>query len=107
MENQCIREESPECTAAYPLHIDVRAFVGHIARGDWIESLKTLRKTMPLPNILGRICDAPCEDRCKRSEAGGAIRIGALRKACIRQHAEPQKLFCSPKASGLLSLAAD
>jgi len=96
LENQCIQEESPECTAACPLHIDVRAFVGHIARGDWIESLKTLRKTMPLPNILGRICDAPCEGRCKRSEAGGAIRIGALEKACIRQHAEPQKLFLLP-----------
>ena len=53
LENQCIQENLPECTAACPLHIDVRAFIGHIAQGNWAESLKVLRKTMPLTNILG------------------------------------------------------
>lgn len=96
LENQCIQEESPECTAACPLHIDVRAFVGHLARGDWVESLKTLRKTMPLPNILGRICDAPCEDRCKRAEIGESIRIGALERVCVSQKAAPHRLFLLP-----------
>lgn len=96
LENQCIQEESPECTAACPLHIDVRAFVGHLARGDWAESLKTLRKTMPLPNILGRICDAPCEDRCKRAEIGESIRIGALERVCVSQKAAPHRLFLLP-----------
>jgi len=96
LENQCIQEEPPWCSAACPLHIDVRAFVGQMARGDWAESLKTLRRTMPLPNILGRICDAPCEERCKRSEAGEAIRIGALERACVGQDADPQKLLLLP-----------
>lgn len=104
LENQCIQEESPKCTAACPLHVDVRTFVGHLARGNWTESLKTLRRTMPLPNILGRICDAPCEERCKRSEVGGAIRIGALERACIHQHAEPQKLFLLPPKGKLVAI---
>jgi glutamate synthase (NADPH/NADH) small chain len=114
LENQCIQENLPECTAACPLHIDVRAFIGHIAQGDWAESLKILRKTMPLPNILGRICDAPCEDRCKRHEVDEAIRIGALERACVRQKAAPQRtLLLPPKrkriavvGSGLSSLTA-
>jgi glutamate synthase (NADPH) small chain len=69
LENQCIQENPPECTAACPLHVDGRAFAGAVAQGNWTEALKVLRRTMPLPNILGRICDAPCEARCKRKEA--------------------------------------
>jgi glutamate synthase (NADPH) small chain len=114
LENQCIQENLPECTAACPLHIDARAFVGHIAKGNWAESLEILRKTMPLPNILGRICDAPCEERCKRRQAGEAIRIGALEQACVRQKGVPQRTQLLPArgkgiaiiGSGLSSLTA-
>lgn len=114
LENQCIQENPPECTAACPLHIDVRAFVGHIAQGNLEESLKVLRKIMPLTNILGRICDAPCEDRCKRREAGEAIRIGALEKACVQQKMAFPRIISLPAkdkriaivGSGLSSLTA-
>lgn len=114
LENQCIQENPPECTAACPLHIDVRSFIGQMARGNLSESLKVLRKTMPLPNILGRICDAPCEERCKRQEAGEAIRIGALEKACVRQKTASQRMVLLPikgkriavVGSGLSSLTA-
>jgi glutamate synthase (NADPH) small chain len=82
-EGQCIQEEPPECTAACPIHVDVRTFVGQVGQGRWDEAWKTLRKTMPLAGILGRICEAPCEDRCKRGQAGDAIRVGALERACV------------------------
>ncbi|MFZ1986681.1 MAG: pyridine nucleotide-disulfide oxidoreductase/dicluster-binding protein [Desulfatitalea sp.] len=84
LEYRCIQEEPPWCTAACPLHVDGRALAGHIAQGRWQDAWKVLRKSMPLPGILGRICDAPCEARCKRDEAGGAIRIGALERACVQ-----------------------
>jgi hypothetical protein len=66
LEHRCIQEEAPECTAACPIHVDGRAFVGHVAKGEWPKAWKVLRKTMPFPGILGRICDAPCRLRCKR-----------------------------------------
>ncbi len=105
LEDRCIQEEPPWCTATCPLHVDVRAFVGQLARGNGAEALGTLRKVMPLPNILGRICDAPCEERCKRSEAGQAIRIGALERFCVRQEAEPQRLFTLPARDKLIAVA--
>jgi glutamate synthase (NADPH/NADH) small chain len=114
-EEQCIQDEPPWCSAACPLHVDVRAFVGHLARGSETEALKVLERTMPLPGILGRICDAPCEVPCKRSRAGEAIRIGALERFCVhRGSAEPRKLFVLPSrgrrvaigGSGLSSLSA-
>ncbi|MCU0602598.1 MAG: heterodisulfide reductase-related iron-sulfur binding cluster [Desulfobacterales bacterium] len=83
LEHRCIQEEAPECTAACPIHLDGRIFVGHVAKGDWKEAWKVLYKTMPFPGILGRICDAPCRQRCKRREAGDPIEIGKLERACV------------------------
>ena len=83
LEHRCIQEEAPECTAACPIHVDGRAFVGHVAEGEWPEAWKVLRKAMPFPGILGRICDAPCRRRCKRGEAGDPIQIGDLERACV------------------------
>lgn len=84
LERRCIQEEPAPCRAACPLHVDARAFCGRVAAGDWPGAWQVLRRGMPLPAILGRICDAPCQASCKRDEAGGAIRIGALERACVQ-----------------------
>jgi NADPH-dependent glutamate synthase beta subunit-like oxidoreductase len=93
LEHRCIQEEPPECTAACPIHVDGRAFIAHVAKGEWPEAWKVLRKTMPFPGILGRICDAPCRLRCKRREAGDPIEIGLLERACV---ATPPPAFRVP-----------
>lgn len=82
-EQRCTQEEPPACTAACPIHVDVRTFIGHLQQGMWDQAWQTLSRTMPLAGLLGRICDAPCQVHCKRSEAGDAIRIGELERACI------------------------
>jgi NADPH-dependent glutamate synthase beta subunit-like oxidoreductase len=84
LESRCIQQEPPWCTAACPLHLDGRLFAGHIGQGRWVDAWKVLLRYMPLPAILGRICDAPCQNRCKRSQAGDAIRMGALERACVQ-----------------------
>lgn len=83
LERRCIQEEPTFCTAACPLHVDARAFVGRAGHGDWDSALKILFRFMPLPGILGRICDAPCERKCRRAEAGDAIAIGAIERVCV------------------------
>ncbi len=113
-EYRCIQEEPAECVAACPLHVDARSFVVAVAAGDWDESWKVLRKTMPLPGILGRICDHPCELRCKRRECGDAIRIGALERACVTRPAPAHRVLVLPRrdtevavvGSGLAGLTA-
>jgi glutamate synthase (NADPH) small chain len=114
LENRCIQEHAPECTATCPLHVDARAFVGSIGRGDWPGALKVLHKTMPFPAILGRICDAPCQVKCLRGKAGDPIQIGALERACVASTAYDQRLQILPRrdkrvavlGSGLSSLTA-
>ena len=92
-ESRCIQEEQPFCQAACPLHVDGRAFIGQLARGDADGARKTIERSLPLPGVLGRICEAPCEAPCKRREvagqnAGDALAIGALERFAIT-HGRP------------------
>lgn len=90
LESRCIEENPPWCAAACPLHVDARALCGRVAGGDWAGAWKVLLRTMPLPGVLGRICDAPCRERCKRGQAGEAIAINQLERACV-MHATPAR----------------
>jgi glutamate synthase (NADPH/NADH) small chain len=112
LEYRCIQEEAAECIAACPIHVDARSLSRHIQTGAWDDAWKVLRKTMPFPGILGRICDAPCRGKCKRREKGDPIEIGALERVCVSRPAPkfvmphmPKKDKCiAVLGSGLSSL---
>ncbi|MGE4298481.1 MAG: pyridine nucleotide-disulfide oxidoreductase/dicluster-binding protein [Desulfovibrionaceae bacterium] len=96
LESLCIQEEQPQCQAACPLHVDVRALALAMAKGLGGEAWKALRKAMPFPGILGRLCDGPCQARCLRAEAGDAIRIAALERACVAVPGPAQRVLPLP-----------
>jgi len=85
LEELCIQDDAPWCQAACPLHVDVRAMLAAVARGDFAAGAAIYRKKVPFPGILARICDQPCRPVCKREEAGGAIEIGLLERSCAEQ----------------------
>lgn len=87
-ESRCVQEEPPFCQAACPLRVDGRAFVGLLARGDANGARKVIERSLPLPGVLGRICEAPCEAACKRREAGDALALGQLERIAIT-HGKP------------------
>src|SRR6516164_6636436 len=91
-ESKCIQEEPPECTAACPIHVDARLFVKEMGQGDVEAAFKVLAKTMPFPGILGRICDHPCELRCKRGEVEAPIAIGLLERHCVEHAAGKNRI---------------
>jgi len=88
-EHRCIQEEPPYCQAACPLKVDARAFCAAMAQERFNEARKILSRAMPLSDILGRICDHPCQDACILAQKGGAISIGKLERACIEQSKDP------------------
>ena len=96
LEDQCIQEQPAQCSAACPIHVDVRSLCGHVAAANWNAAWKDLRKTMPLAGVLARICDAPCEASCMRGQAGDAVRIGALEKIVVTQACPKQRLLPLP-----------
>ena len=83
-ETQCIQEQPPACTTGCPLHVNARQLVESVARGDFKGGLAILASSVPLPLILAYICDHPCQTHCTRSDAGDAIEINALERACAQ-----------------------
>jgi Fe-S oxidoreductase len=81
-EGQCIEEQAPACTATCPLHVDARGLAVAVAAGDFRKGLALLAASVPLPRILAHVCDHPCQSKCRRTDAGDAIAIGLLERAC-------------------------
>jgi len=82
-EAQCIEEQPPACVVGCPMRVDVRTMLEKIKAGDFAGACATYARVIPLPAVLSRICDHPCESVCRRAEAGGALRIGDLERASI------------------------
>ncbi len=90
-ESQCIQEQPPECTAACPVHVNARGMIECVRKGDFSAGFAVFNRTIPFPGIIGRICDHPCQTVCKRIEAGAAIRINSLERACVEYGRATQK----------------
>jgi len=84
LEAKCTQENPPACTAGCPIHVDARKLMLDIQNQDLKSALATLQKKQPFPGIIGRICDHPCEDVCKRKDVGTAIAISALERFCVQ-----------------------
>ncbi len=96
IEAHCTQEAMPTCQAHCPLHVDVRAFMGAMQNGKLAEGRKVLEKHLPIPNILGRICDHPCENHCLRRDFGGSLAIHSLEKRCLDNTQKQGKAFPRP-----------
>ena len=65
----------PPCQNKCPSHIDIPGFLKQNAEGEWRESTRIFKRTIPFPSVLGRVCPAPCEEHCRRDEVDEAIAI--------------------------------
>jgi NADPH-dependent glutamate synthase beta subunit-like oxidoreductase len=81
-EGQCIEEQAPACAAACPLHVDARGLAVEVAAGDFKKGLALLANAAPLPRILAHVCDHPCQSSCRRRDAGDAVAVSLLERAC-------------------------
>lgn len=105
LEARCIQEDMPFCTAACPIHVDMRAFMAAMAQGQLRAARRILDRTMPFPALIGRLCDQPCRPFCKRAEVGDPLAIGQLERYCV-EHTDtvlkPPKL---PGKGGRVAIA--
>ncbi len=68
------------CQHTCPVGINIPKYVAHIADGEYLESIETIRERNPFPAICGRICHHPCEGRCRRGELDEPVAIRALKR---------------------------
>lgn len=57
----------PPCTLACPAKGNVQAYINLAAQGKYQESLDTLHENVSLPASIGRVCPAPCQEKCRRN----------------------------------------
>ena len=68
------------CKDACPAGIDVPRYIRLIGEGKYAEAVAVIREKVPLPEVLGRVCNHPCETVCRRKELNEAIAIRALKR---------------------------
>ncbi len=59
------RKRAP-CTLTCPAGTNVQGYVALCSQGKFAESLEVMKEKLPIPRALGRICPAPCEEKCNR-----------------------------------------
>ena len=57
----------PPCTLTCPANGDVQGYINLAAQGKYGESLDALHHHVTLPACIGRVCPAPCEEKCRRN----------------------------------------
>ncbi len=68
------------CNAWCPAGNDVVGFVQAAAREGEESASRVLGRTTPLAAVCGRVCPAPCQEGCNRSEYDGAVNIRGLER---------------------------
>ncbi|WP_022851562.1 FAD-dependent oxidoreductase [Limisalsivibrio acetivorans] len=54
------------CTAGCPANVPIPEFIEEIKDHRYLDAIATIRRTMPLAGVCGRVCPHPCEDNCRR-----------------------------------------
>jgi heterodisulfide reductase subunit A len=82
----------PPCKHACPAQIDVQGYVALISQGNFAEALALVRRSIPFPGVIGRVCNHPCEDACNRGEFDQPIAICALKRFVADTEKDPAPL---------------
>lgn len=68
------------CHMACPAGMDIPEMLRLIRLDRMDEAVALVKRRIPLPAVLGRICPAPCEGPCRRAEADAAVCIKDLKR---------------------------
>lgn len=68
------------CQMGCPAHMNIPRMIRQIAAGQLRDAIETVKRDIPLPASLGRICPAPCEKVCRRKQHDEAVSICLLKR---------------------------
>ena len=68
------------CQVACPVGTDAPSYIGYIWEEKYAEAFEAITATNPFSSICGRVCDAPCEPACRRTQSDGPIMIRNLKR---------------------------
>jgi NADH-quinone oxidoreductase subunit F len=68
------------CAHACPAQVNVPQYVGMIAQGQLNAAVDVVRRRNPFVSVCGRVCDHPCQSRCRRGDLDTPLAIRALKR---------------------------
>jgi formate dehydrogenase major subunit len=81
------------CRSGCPANTNIPEYIRHIAHGRFDEAHRINQEDNVLPNILGRICTRPCEQRCRYRWTSilGPVRICHLKRVAADGKPQPSR----------------
>ena len=79
---RCLQCKKPLCREGCPVEIDIKGFIGHLAKGDVAGAYQVIRATNSLPAVCGRVCpqETQCEGSCILGKKHEPVAIGRLER---------------------------
>jgi NADH-quinone oxidoreductase subunit F len=74
---------SSPCQHVCPIDTEAPQYIAYIARGEFKKAHDIILKDNPLLGSVSRVCNHPCEIKCRAGQGGEAISIRALKRAAI------------------------
>ena len=85
--SSCFREDSPPCTAACPLRVDVPRMLEKIRKKRVSAAFREYRNAVLFPNIVSSICPGYCQSACVRARKDRALNIPRLERYVAQESA--------------------
>jgi formate dehydrogenase (NADP+) beta subunit len=79
-------EDEVECRSGCPVHTDARGYLLATAEGNYREAYAISRATNPFASICGKVCGAPCEKACRRSDVDETLSIRNIKGFLTARH---------------------
>ena len=76
----CTKLLKSPCDNSCPIHLNIPGFIQLLKENRLEEAYELIMLDNPLPAITGRICFAPCNNRCKRAYIDEAINTRSLHR---------------------------
>ncbi|MFC1575807.1 NADH-ubiquinone oxidoreductase-F iron-sulfur binding region domain-containing protein, partial [Gemmatimonadota bacterium] len=71
---------SAPCSHACPAQVNVPQYIGMVAQGQLSAAVDVIRRRNPFVSVCGRVCDHPCQTRCRRGDLDDPVAIRALKR---------------------------
>jgi NADH-quinone oxidoreductase subunit F len=79
------------CQSACPIGTEAWRYIAHIQHGEFDAAYQVIRETNPLPSVCARVCNHPCEEKCRAGTSGGQpISIRELKRFVVDRFSRPQ-----------------
>lgn len=88
--------EAP-CQTACPAGVDIQSYLHHIAQNDHTKAIEVIKKTLPMPLSIGRVCPAFCETECRRNLVDDSIAIRQLKRHAADADLAAQESYMQAK----------